>query len=75
VIDPRFLTVREWTDAMTVDLDTYGPLPRLDDDEKWRDWAVAVITLPGISVFSPPSPVEFDDWRTWADRFNQAVPL
>jgi hypothetical protein len=47
----------------------------LDDPRKWRDWAVNAIRDPNVSIYSPPNPYDFLDWREWAFRFNQAVPL
>jgi hypothetical protein len=72
-IDPRGLTVVEWTDYTGSSLDGYGSIPRLDNPERWQDWAATVLGLGQISVINPPDPYEFDDWVLWATRFNQAI--
>lgn len=75
IIDPRGLTVIEWTDYMTDELVGFSAPPRLDDPAEWRTWALAVCQSPRIAAFNPPSPIHFRDWREWAERFNQTVDL
>lgn len=72
-IDPRFMTVQEWTDSMNFPLVDKVKAPRLDDPTAWKDWAYQVIQSPSISKLNPPDPRLFDDWREWAFRFNQAL--
>lgn len=74
-IDPRYLDVVEWTDFTAPLLEKYGRLPRLDNPEFWKEWALTLIQKPSIQSCQPPDPRYFDDWREWAFRFNQAVPL
>lgn len=75
IIDPRGLSVTEWTDFMTDELTGFSTPPRLDRPEDWRGWALVVCQSPRIAVFNPPNPIEYTDWREWADRFNSAVDL
>lgn len=75
MIDPRGLSVIEWTDFMTTPLLGYSQPPRLDDPHDWKIWALMVVQAPRIASFNPPNPLEFADWRQWAERFNQAVAL
>lgn len=75
IIDPRGLSVIEWTDFMTDELLGFSLPPRLDDPTTWQTWALSVCQSPRIAVFNPPNPRQFTDWREWADRFNQAVDL
>lgn len=74
-IDPRQLTITQWTDAMALQLSGYSAPPRLDAPEWWQGWALVVNQSPRIASFNPPSPYGFGDWREWAMRFNQAVDL
>lgn len=74
ILDPRGLTVVEWTDRVNPFLGRYGTIPILDSPVKWRDWAAAVILFPGISGFNPPNPFQFERWMDWVDAFNKAVP-
>lgn len=73
LIDPRFLTVQEWTDSMTFSLSNESDLPRLDDPKAWKEWAMNVLQDSLVSQMNPPDPRFFDDWREWALRFNQAL--
>lgn len=75
ILDPRGLSVIEWTDYINLDVGTQGIVPRLDDPDGWREWAAAVNLLPGISKHLPPNPYEYDDWMAWAFRFNETVEL
>lgn len=75
IIDPRDLNVVEWTDYMATELEGYSTPPRLDDPTQWRGWALIVCQSPRIASFNPPNPMQFADWRDWAQRFSQAVTL
>lgn len=74
-INPIGLTTLEWTDAMTLQLTGYSQPPRLDDPERWQEWALVVSQSPRIAALNPPGPYLFTDWRDWATRFNQTVVL
>jgi len=75
IIDPRGLTVTQWTDFMTQNLTGFSQPPRLDDPSRWQMWALVVVQSPRIAAFNPPNPLEFADWLPWAERFNQTVAL
>lgn len=66
------LTAEQWADAMTPLLETYGSIPKLHDGD-WREWAEAVISVPGISVQFPPIPSLYNDWKEWARYFMMTV--
>jgi len=74
MIDPRHLTLHEWVDAVSLALATEGPTTVLKGTD-WVQWAHNAISLPKISAFSPPDPRGFKDWREWAERFVECVPL
>ena len=73
MIDPRHLSVLEWTAQVTPGLSAYGPIPRLTDETRWPLWAALVIALPGLSALHPPRPEGFQTWQTWAFAFNQSI--
>ena len=75
MIDPRFHTVLEWTDFTGAELESFGTVMRLDTPENWRDWAAHAISLGGLQAKNAPNPYQFDDWREWAERFNQVVQI
>ena len=68
VISPQFMSVREWTDFMTPNLDQFGNLGRLMRDEGWREWGAQLLNMPALSGSIVPDPYLFDDWRAWALR-------
>lgn len=74
MIDPRHLSLPQWVDAVNLALATYGPTTKLQNDD-WALWAHNLIALPKISAFSPPDPRGFPDWRAWAERFVECVPV
>ena len=37
---PTGMKLRDWTDQISNDLDTYGIFGKLMDDNKWQDWGV-----------------------------------
>jgi len=75
IIDPRGLTVIEWTDYMSDELQGFSLPPRLDDPSQWQGWALSVCQSPRIASFNPPNPLQYSDWMEWAERFNQVVNL
>ncbi len=70
-IDPRGFgdDVIAWADRMVllvaVDVDN---MPRLDDPEKWREWAEALWGTPDATGQDAPRPDAFDTWQEWAER-------
>lgn len=74
-IDPRGMTVIEWTDRMALPLDSMVIPERLDDPKQWREWATNILDTPNFEGQNAPNPYQFDDWREWAMRFNQVVDL
>jgi hypothetical protein len=77
MIDPRGMTVFEWTDAMSINLDSPNGafVPALIDPEnpdEWRTWAAEVVRALGSNA---PDPAYFADWREWAMRFNNTTNL
>jgi hypothetical protein len=75
VIDPRHLTVHEWTDAVNLLLATQAPTPKLADAAGWQQWAETLIQTPSVALFTPPDPKGYADWRQWAERFVECVSL
>lgn len=65
-VDPRNLTVTQWTDAVVLTTDSGYSFGRLDDPEKWQAWAVKFCAAPGFAQRNPPNPYQFSDWKIWA---------
>lgn len=70
IVDPHFVSLREWADFMVPNLEQFGNLGRLDDETQWKVWASELLNLSSISG-NIPNPYQFDDWRTWAARCVQ----
>lgn len=72
MINPIGMEVIEWTDRMA----TFLPVTtyKLEDPDHWQDWARHVVQSSTVSIYNPPQPAEFSDWRDWAERFIQTVP-
>jgi hypothetical protein len=66
------MDLRYWADTVVFDLNNYGPIAQLDDND-WKGWAAGIIGINGISQQNPPSPYDYDDWREWAYRFYQVL--
>lgn len=72
-IDPREMTVEQWTAAMTLDLEQFGSVPQLLDRNRWQDWAATVVGMSAISGVVLPDPYSFREWSEWASRFNEIM--
>jgi len=73
-IDPRGFgdDVVAWADRMVLLLETdVDNMPRLDDPEKWREWAGAIFGEPDRVGQDAPDPEGFDTWQEWAERLFQ----
>lgn len=71
IIDWKGLTAIEWSDYVSSRFD--GPIPRLDDEQKWQDWARILIALPQVRSQLPPAPDVYENWYDWATDFNKTV--
>lgn len=69
---PTGLTLRDWADQITLDLDPYGAFGRLDIEEQWQNWAMQFLNNMSLRE-NFPIPYNFDNWRDWAERFCQTL--
>lgn len=75
-IDPRGIPIREWCDSMVQELDGYGQVPELGEDEsQWQVWAQNLMLLEKIAGNCPPNPMDYTDFYEWAQLFNMTVLL
>lgn len=75
MIDPRHLSLQQWTDAVNLILATSAPPTKLRSADNWKEWAYNTIAIPSVAAFSPPDPSIDSDWMTWAERFAECVLL
>tara|TARA_R110000751_G_C13731731_1_gene476597 strand:- start:229 stop:444 length:216 start_codon:yes stop_codon:yes gene_type:complete len=67
------MTAKDWTDAMQLNLEQFGPIPVLSHESLWREWAASISTLGELAGIAIPNPYEFPDWQGWAQRFNESL--
>lgn len=72
-IDPRYMTVQDWTAAVAIDLEEFGSVPQLLNPAAWQDWAATVVGMSAISGVVLPNPYDFASWGDWATRFNDIM--
>ena len=72
-IDPFGMTATDWTDAMAINLEEFGNLPRLENADAWQAWAEQVLNLPGLSGSIVPDPYAFARWEEWAAQLNAVM--
>jgi hypothetical protein len=71
VINPYGMTARDWTDAMVINLEQFGNIGRLENEDQWRDWALQLMTLGSLSGTTVPDPYGFLEWRPWAEALTK----
>jgi hypothetical protein len=68
MIDPVNMSLTEWADAVMLTVADTWSFGRLDDENKWQDWAVGFVRAPSLAQRVLPDPYQFTDWRDWAQR-------
>lgn len=68
MIDPRGMTLLDWTASVTLSIGDAWSFGRLDDESQWQSWAVGFLRAGHTSPNLPPDPFQFSDWREWAMR-------
>ena len=69
---PVGMTLRDWADQISLDLDKYGAFGRLDDETKWQDWAMQFLNNTSLKN-NFPIPYDYQNWQEWAQRFCQVA--
>ena len=69
---PTGMELRDWADQVVLDLDPYGTIGKLDNEERWQDWAVQFLNISTLKD-NLPIPYFFSDWREWAERLCQVA--
>ena len=63
---PLGLQFKEWGAVVAEQLSSFGVSAPLDD-AAWKEWACALFYVPELAA--APTPMEFETWSGWADRF------
>lgn len=64
---PTGLTMRDWCDQVTLDLDRFGSIGRIVKDD-WQAWGIQLVSLMGLGGYVIASPYQFKNWLDWANR-------
>jgi hypothetical protein len=75
IIIPTGMSASQWAGQMSITLDRFGPVPVMQTDEEWREWATVINSLPTINAADPPRPDYYERFEDWAERFIQIEPL
>ncbi len=67
-INPAGMSLIDWADSTILTVDDAWGFSRLDDPERWRDWAVQFVRAQPFVERAVPHPDQFEDWREWAER-------
>lgn len=70
---PYGLSIQDWADQVVLALSENGPVPELESQSDWREWAQRLLELNPAVQQACPAPGGFDDWQDWAARFAFAV--
>jgi len=68
---PTNLTLPDWTAQVGMDLDRYGSVEVLRNDD-WKEWGARLIASIDIGR-NIPNPYHFDNWVDWAERVCGAL--
>lgn len=70
MIDPRGMTITEWTDALSLINFNGLRVEPLRQEVDWVHWALNLKDELSKLGFLIPSPEGFKNWRDWAERVN-----
>ena len=68
---PTNLSMSDWTDQVCLDLDKYGVVGKLLDED-WQSWAIQLSNNVSIGN-TVPNPYQFDDWQIWGQRLCEVL--
>lgn len=69
---PELISLLDWADNLQIDFPR-GNVPRIDDENEWKDWASELLQIDEFDGYNIPDPHQFSDWREWAQRFIQVI--
>lgn len=69
---PSHMTLNDWANQVSLDLDPFGTFGRLNDEAHWQDWAMQFLNNAALGR-NFPNPYQFTDWKEWAERFVQTL--
>jgi len=58
---PTGMGLLDWADQVSLELGA----PRLQNEQDWQNWGANIFFATNVLI---PSPYQFADWKTWAER-------
>lgn len=68
MINPAGMTLRDWADSVILASNSAWSFGKLQDEERWQDWAVGFVRAAPFAPQIVPDPYQFTHWRDWAMR-------
>jgi hypothetical protein len=68
MINPVGMTLRDWADSVILVSGSAWSFGKLQDEERWQDWAVGFVRAASFAPQVIPDPYGFSNWRDWAMR-------
>lgn len=72
MMQPKLTILKVWAASLFVDFPE-DDIPRLSDEEKWKDWASVLVQCTSFVEAAAPWPSDYKDWNTWADDVFKAM--
>lgn len=69
---PTNMALQDWADQLSLDLDPFGAIRRMEDVQRWQDWAVQFVSSTRLPQ-NVPNPYNFENWQEWAERFCEVL--
>jgi hypothetical protein len=65
---PFGMALLDWADQITHDLDPFGSVGKLENENDWQEWAANILNNSTLK-YNFPIPYDFTDWHEWAELF------
>jgi len=72
VVNPNWMSLREWADAFVYVMAFQVALPLLTDESSFERWATEIAEEPTLAPYNLPYPQGFS-WNQWATAVNNAL--
>ena len=69
-VQPRGLTLQDWSSQLRVDISDTVPLYNGGD---WQEWARSCLAIDAFQKGGAPRPEYFQNWQDWAERVFQTL--
>lgn len=70
---PSNMSFQDWADVVVQDLEAEGLVPINKGEDQWQPWAISLSQVPLVAGRNPPNPIQYKNWKDWAERFIGAI--